>query len=187
MIGKSFAGGPAAFLAAGCLLVVCLGCTRPAVHDGAPTDIDRGVERTEDVAPPGEETAGEERPAVYDLEDEMHPEEVPVDPEELEQDIEPLVHDTVSVEEIAVEGTAESRHDLGYRVQVFASGELSKATSIRDSVTVQTGYAAYIEFEGGLYKVRVGDFFGRDDAAGARTRLVELYPDCWIVQTTIRR
>ncbi len=164
-----------------------MSCTQPAVRDGVQTGIDREVEQTERVVPTEEGLVEEKGPAIYDLEDEMQPEELPADPDELEQDIEPLVPDTVSVEEITIDETTESRHDLGYRIQVFALGELSKAKSMTDAVTAQTGYAAYIEYEGGLYKVRVGDFPSREAAAEARAKLVELYPDCWIVQTTIHR
>jgi glycosyltransferase involved in cell wall biosynthesis/cell division septation protein DedD len=187
MNGWRCAGRPAALLAAGCLLFVFLGCTQPAVREGVRTDIDREVERPERAVPPEEGLVEEESPAIYDLEEEMQPEELPADPDELEQDIEPLVPDSVSIEEITVDETAGSRHDLGYRIQVFALGDLSRARATADSVTAQTGYPAYIEYEGGLYKVRVGNFSGRKAAAEARAKLVELYPDCWIVQTTIQR
>ncbi len=164
-----------------------MSCTQPAVRSGVQTDIGREAEQTERVVPPEEGLIEEESPAIYDLEDEMQPEDVPADPDELEQDIEPLVPDTVSVEEITIDETAESHPDLGYRIQIFASSELSKADSMKDAVMARTGCTAYVEFEGGLYKVRVGDFPGREAAAEARAKLVELYPDCWIVQTTIHR
>ena len=152
-----------------------------------PAQVEREAEPPERVVPPEEVPREEEIPAFYDLEEEMHPEDMPADPDELEQDIEPLVPDTVAVEEMAGPETTGRDYDLGYRIQIFASGELSKAKSMRDSASARTGYAAYVEFEGGLYKVRLGDFANRGDAAAVRAEIVELYPDCWIVQTTIRR
>ncbi|HSG27992.1 MAG TPA: SPOR domain-containing protein, partial [Candidatus Krumholzibacterium sp.] len=77
--------------------------------------------------------------------------------------------------------------DTGYRVQLFATSDLERARELKKNVMAETGLAVYIEYEGGLYKVRAGDFSGREDAAAARTVLVERYPDCWIVKTTIRK
>ncbi|HUV36315.1 MAG TPA: SPOR domain-containing protein [Patescibacteria group bacterium] len=187
MNGRRYAGRPAAILAACCLLFVFMSCTQPAVRNGVETEIDREAEQPERVVPLEDLPGDEQAPAVYDLEEEMEPEELPADPDDLEQDIEPLVRDTISVEEMTIDETTGSGHDLGYRIQVFASGELAKAASMRDAAIAQTGYAAYVEYEGGLYKVRVGNFPSREAAATARARLIELYPDCWIVQTTVRR
>ncbi len=182
-------GAPAALLVTCFLLVIWMSCAQPTVSGGVRTDGEVPPERPAPVeeSPAGETPVDRDAPAVYDLEEEMQPEDTPADPEELEEEFEPLHTDTVSVEEVAPEEPAGLLYDLGYRVQIFASSELSKAKAVREAATTQTGYAAYIEYEGGLYKVRVGDFPGRPEAAKARTELAELYPDCWIVQTAIRR
>ena len=179
-------GRPAAILAVWSLLFVFISCA-PVAREGVPERVDREAEPHERGIPQEEAPSEEEIPAIYDLEEEMHPENMPVDPEELEQDIEPLVPDTVAVEEMALPETGAGEHDLGYRIQIFATGELPKAQAMRDAAMARTGYAAYIEFEGDLYKVRLGNFANRGDAAAVRSEIVELYPDCWIVQTTIRR
>lgn len=189
MFGRKRTGAPAAFLVSCFFLAIWMSCAQPTVSGGVQTDGEVPQERTAPIEEkPAEETPiDQDAPTVYDLEEEMQPEDTPADPEELEEEFEPLHTDTVSIEEVTPEEPAGLLHDLGYRVQIFASSELSKAKAVRDAATAQTGYAAYVEYEGGLYKVRVGDFSGRPEAAGARTELAELYPDCWIVQTTIRR
>jgi cell division septation protein DedD len=170
-----------------CLLACYVGCTQPAAKGGVETEAAPAAEPAAGERQPEQQPTREESPSIYDLEEEMDVEDTPVDPEELEDEIEPLPPDTVSVEEMTAEEATEPRHDLGYRIQVFASSELSKARSMKETVTAKTGYAAYVEYEGGLYKVRVGDFTDRREASAARVELVGLYPDSWIVQTTIRR
>lgn len=189
MFCRKRSGASAALLVSCFFLVVWMSCAQPTAGGGVQTDVEAPQER----AAPIEETPIEETPidqdapTVYDLEEEMQPEDTPADPEELEEEFEPLQADTVSIEEVTPEEPAGPLHDLGYRVQIFASSDLLKAKAVRDAATAQTGYAAYVEYEGGLYKVRVGNFSSRPEAAEARMELAELYPDCWIVQTTIRR
>lgn len=187
--GGKRTGETAALLVPCFVLAVWMSCAQPTVRGGVRTDGEVPRERPAPVEEPptGETPDDRDAPTVYDLEEEMQPEDTPAGPEELEEEFEPLQTDTVSIEEVTPEEPAGLLHDLGYRVQIFASSELSKAKAVRDAATAQTGYAAYIEYEGGLYKVRVGDFSDRPDAAEARAELAELYPDCWIVQTTIRR
>jgi hypothetical protein len=160
----------------------CIGCTQPASREGVPT----AVEPEPATPRPEEPLVERDVPTTYDIEEEMQPEDIPVDPEELEDEIPPIPRDTVSVEEMAVEESGGSRHDLGYRVQILASSSLPGPERIK-TLSTESGYPAYVEYEGGLYKIRLGNFTTRAEAAAARAVLVELYPDCWIVQTTIRR
>jgi len=170
-------------LFAAALLLIHTGCTRSEQGTGVDTGWEEppvGQEQTEDLS--------EEADSLfYDLETEPGGVEDTDTPEELEELIEPLETDTIRVEEVAVDEPGGSGYGLGFRIQVFASGELEKAKLFKDKANSETGLPAYIDFEGGLYKVRIGDFGSRDEAATARARLTDLYPDCWIVKTTIRK
>jgi hypothetical protein len=122
----------------------------------------------------------------YDLEEEM-PEQDSVEPEELEETFEPIVSDSVIVEEATAVPRPKDLFGIGYRIQVFASRELDSAERMKNKVAAETELSVYIEFEDGYYKVRIGDFLTREGAAAERSRMSELYPDCWIVSTTIRK
>jgi cell division protein FtsN len=124
--------------------------------------------------------------ASYDIEDEM-PEKSPQRPAQLIERLEPARPDTISVQDVAVEESPKQRYDVGYRIQVFASGDRAAAERIKERIVAETGMNAYIEYEDGLYKVRAGDFAERKDAAQARLKLAGAYPGSWIVRTTIRR
>jgi cell division septation protein DedD len=123
---------------------------------------------------------------IYDLEAEM-PEQDDVEPEELEESIEPIPTDTVRIEEVVVPSKPEEVFGIGYRIQVFASSEPAAAERMKAKVVGETPLPVYIEYEGGFYKIRVGDFATREQAAAERAKISELYHDCWIVSTTIRK
>jgi cell division protein FtsN len=171
------------------LILICLctmlytGCARQAV--GGDGDVE-----TREPPPPLVEEQVEEQTAAggaaYDLEAEM-PEQDDVEPEEFEETIEPIPADTVRVEEVIVPSRPEEVFGIGYRIQVFASSELESAERMKAKVAGETALPVYIEYEGGYYKIRVGDFTTREEAAVERGRISELYPDCWIVSTTIRK
>lgn len=129
-------------------------------------------------------TAGEKY--TYDLEEETL-EERTIEPEKISDEIEPLRPDTVSVEDVSTDGQPGTDYGIGYRIQVFASGELETAEAFKRKVSGEVNLPVYVEFEGGLYKVRLGDFSEREDAAAVRAKLAELYPDCWIARTTVRK
>ncbi len=124
--------------------------------------------------------------ASYDIEDEM-PEKSAQRPAQLIERLEPVRPDTISVQDVAVDESPKQRYDVGYRIQVFASGDRAAAEKVRGRIAAETSMSAYIEFEEGLYKVRAGDFAERKDAAQARLKLAGAYPGSWIVRTTIRR
>jgi hypothetical protein len=170
-------------LFAATLLLIQTGCTRSEQGTGVDTD----WEEPPAVQGQTEDLSNEADSLVYDLETETGEVEDTDTPEEIEELIEPLETDTIQVEEVAVKEAAGYGYGLGFRIQVFASGELEKAKLFKEKAQSETGLPAYIDFEGGLYKVRIGDFGSRDEAATARTRLTDLYPDCWIVKTTIRK
>ena len=75
----------------------------------------------------------------------------------------------------------------GFRIQVFASADRDVATSARAAASGRLGIPAYLDLDGGVYKVRVGDFATRDAAAQALPRVrAQYYPDAWIVPTRVK-
>jgi hypothetical protein len=122
----------------------------------------------------------------YDVEDET-PGKGPQRPAELIERLEPIRPESVSVQDVAVESTPQQRYEIGYRIQVFASGDRAAAERIRQRIVAETAMSAYLEYEEGLYKVRAGDFAERKEAAQARLKLAGAYPGSWIVRTAIRR
>lgn len=169
------------------LVFVCL-----VIHTGCSRQVAGGGNEAEAFEPPPpivEEQAEVQEAAedgVYDLEAEL-PEQDDVEPEEFEESIEPIPADTVRIEEVVVPSKPEELFGIGYRIQVFASSERGSAESMKAKVSGETSLPVYIEYEGGYYKVRIGDFKTREEAAAERGRISELYPDCWIVSTTIRK
>lgn len=180
-----------AFLAAAAASLVTLaaGCTvsevsrrgTPARLPEPPADTLVAVADTLVEAPP------EEASRSYDLEEEMLEEDRLDEDEPLEESIRPLSPDTFRVREETRPADLSDSYGLGYRVQVFASSDRGAAAEQMKIIMAGTGIAAYIEYEDGLYKVRVGDFSTREEASEARAKIAESYPDCWIVRTTIRK
>jgi cell division septation protein DedD len=169
------------------LLLTCLGCAtqqaaRGTASEARQGDIPADTTRAEERTRPTTQTS-----TSYDLESEMPEDDQRVKPEDLEEEFDLPAADTFAVRDVAAEKTETADYGLGYRVQVFASNELERAKGIKAKIIADTGYPAYIEFESDLYKVRVGNFRTREAAAQARSEIVEFYPDCWIVQTTIRK
>ncbi len=149
---------------------------------GAIAQRDAGGERSAE----GARDAGADIEESYDIEDEM-PEKSVRRPARLVERIEPVKSDSISVQDVAVEEAPKQRYDVGYRIQVFASGDRAAAETVRKRIAAETAMSAYLEYEEGLYKVRAGDFAERNDAAQARLKLAGAYPGSWIVRTTIRR
>ena len=102
----------------------------------------------------------------------------------IEERIEPLDTSSIQIDEFDLN---RERYTVGYRIQVFASKDLKRAEEVKSEAERVTSLPAYIEFEDGLYKVRLGNFLLRDEAIRARDLLREHYVDCWIVQTTVTR
>ncbi len=162
------------------LFFLQLGCTKPEMNKGkggmtgeveeSGNDQSRNMEKYPDSLPAD----------VYDIDREMRGEQKP-------ENIEPMEQDTFTVEEVSTDSMKSEEYYLGFRVQVFAASQLSRARSMKKKVVSETGLNAYIEYEDELYKVRVGDYNDRESARDARLSLSNLYPRCWIVRTTINR
>ena len=153
------------------------------------------VEQRETVPPPPPqsetqqelETEKPEASEPYDLESEMPEDDSVGEGDAEEESIEPVKADTFSVEETVEPPAPAAGYDIGYRVQLAAFAESAAARDLKKKVMAAVGITVYIEYEDGLYKVRVGDFATRAEASEARARLNADYPDCWIVRTTIMK
>ena len=45
----------------------------------------------------------------------------------------------ISVQDIAVEEAPKQRYDIGYRIQVFASGDRAAAEKVKERIVAETG------------------------------------------------
>jgi len=168
-----------------------LGCAARQVSGEAESSGDIGGEiaGSERAEPDAEETpvkmpsgAGE----IYDIEEEMPVKRDIEGEERVEEGLPYSGRDSILVEDVTRTSSEAERYTVGYRVQVFASRELEKAKKVKEEMSDQTSLNVYIEFDDGMYKVRAGDFGSREEAAETRKRLTQIYPDCWIAETTIK-
>ncbi len=74
----------------------------------------------------------------------------------------------------------------GFRVQVFAGADREIAESAARAAQERTGLPSYVELDGGMYKVRTGDFTTREQANQALPSVRKAYPDAWIVASKVR-
>jgi cell division protein FtsN len=74
----------------------------------------------------------------------------------------------------------------GHRVQVFTSGLLAEAETVRDAIR-DTGLSAYVEYRAPLYRVRIGDCTDIAEARALREQAVAMgYERAVVVPTLIR-
>jgi hypothetical protein len=74
-----------------------------------------------------------------------------------------------------------------YRVQILATSSEQSATDLKNKVQKRLGFAAYVSFVDGMYKVRVGDSSTREEAEKVRRRCREAgYHDAWIVTDVLK-
>jgi len=74
----------------------------------------------------------------------------------------------------------------GFRVQVFAGADREIAENAARVAQERLGLASYVELDGGMYKVRAGDFATRSLANQALPAIRSAYPDAWIVASKVR-
>jgi hypothetical protein len=77
----------------------------------------------------------------------------------------------------------------GFRVQLFATQDIEKATLEKKEVEfafAEAGVEVYIEFDSPMYKVRLGDCTTREEAEQLRELARSKgYPTSWIVKTKV--
>jgi hypothetical protein len=75
----------------------------------------------------------------------------------------------------------------GFRIQVFATADREIAENARAAAAERLGVPAYLDLEGGVYKVRVGDYVVRPDADRALSTVRgHYYPDAWVVASRVK-
>lgn len=111
----------------------------------------------------------------------------------------PIEERGVDVEEIPVENVSEPPDSAqpgevsgeessteGFRIQLFALQDGDRAQALAGEVGKKTGLPVYVSFEGGYYKVRVGDFTERTEAEAQLDRLREAgFVDAWVVKCRV--
>jgi hypothetical protein len=86
----------------------------------------------------------------------------------------------------AAPGVSDSTAD-GFRIQLFASADRDVAENARSAAASRLNMPAYLDLDGGVYKVRVGDYATRDTASAALpTVRGQYYPDAWVVPARIK-
>jgi hypothetical protein len=74
----------------------------------------------------------------------------------------------------------------GFRVQVFATADREIAENAARVATDRLGLQSYVDLDGGVYKVRAGDFATRPEADQALASIRRQYADAWVVPSKIR-
>ena len=161
------------------------GCTKAEFRGRENAQAERGIEVLKHVSAGEDTLSSAER---YDFEkDRTEGKIVRTDTTEMMKS-ETMRSDTTSrfIEEFDNESVS-SGYTVGYRIQIFATKDLEKARAIAADNEKKLGIHAYVQYEGELYKVRLGDFSSREKALEWKERLRGSFPDCWIVQTTITK
>jgi cell division protein FtsN len=127
--------------------------------------------RSEGRIPPASAAETKEEPDV---------EEIPVADESLEVSEAEAPVDTTRRADAPVDSLVD-----GFRVQVFASQDRDVAENARGAAAQRLGVDAYLELEGGVYKVRVGNYAARADADAALQTIRRHYPDAWLVRARV--
>jgi len=74
----------------------------------------------------------------------------------------------------------------GFRVQVFAGADREIAENAARAAQERLGLPCYVDLDGGMYKVRAGDFATRPLADQALPAIRRAYPDAWVIATKVR-
>jgi hypothetical protein len=74
----------------------------------------------------------------------------------------------------------------GYRVQLYAGREQGVARKVETAAKESLNLPVYLLYEAPQYKVRIGNFATREEAAQICSRLRrEGFPDAWVVRSTV--
>lgn len=134
--------------------------------------------------PPEEEVIYEE-PFEEPFEEVVVEEEVPMEEEGVL--LEEEVMEEEVIEEIPPPPPAET---VGYRVQIgafeFETGKWGGAQLWASQARAKFTEPVYVEFDAGLYKVRVGDLVTREEADILKAKAIQLgYAGAFVAETTI--
>ncbi|HET6463815.1 MAG TPA: SPOR domain-containing protein [Candidatus Krumholzibacteria bacterium] len=74
----------------------------------------------------------------------------------------------------------------GFRIQIFASADRDVAENARNVAASRLNMPAYLDLDGGVYKVRIGDYATREQATAALPSVRgQFYPDAWVVPARV--
>lgn len=74
----------------------------------------------------------------------------------------------------------------GFRIQIFASADRDVAENARNVAASRLNLPAYLDLDAGVYKVRIGDYVTREQAAAALPSVRgQFYPDAWVVPARV--
>jgi hypothetical protein len=109
-------------------------------------------------------------------------EEMPVSDSNLEVSEADAPRDTVVAPAPAAAGAVVD----GFRVQLFATADRDVAQNARAVAEERLGMPVYLDLDGGVYKIRAGDFVRREDAdAALPLARAQFYPDAWVVPAKV--
>ncbi len=74
----------------------------------------------------------------------------------------------------------------GFRVQVFAGADREIAENASRGAEERLKLPSYVDLDGGMYKVRVGNFTTRAQADQALGTIRGQYADAWVVASKVR-
>jgi len=76
---------------------------------------------------------------------------------------------------------------FGYRIQLLATSSMMLAEGEMGRADSLFNWPTYVEYEPPFYKVRIGDFYSKNDAETVRSNVQPDFPEAWVVQTMVRR
>jgi len=193
------------------LAALVVGCTQQSRYTSVPTDPDNRPYRLEDEGqvPPLDRSQVRKEVDRIDVFEEM-----PVEKEKVSVEDFQVAPDSVAAEDAgggaatggaaaagaaAAGGAAAVGGPTGvspanpnttkidvFRVQVFASDDEATARAMSEEVAARLGQKVYVDHEGGMFKVRVGDCALREEAEKLRNMCQKAgYADAWIVMAPV--
>lgn len=159
-----------------CALTACLaacGATAPAKQNSSRVEPKGGYDfKSEGKIPPP--AGGSARP-------EADVEEIAVSDTSLDVSEADAPRDTTAPAPVVTDSTAD-----GFRIQIFASADRDVAENARNVAASRLNMPAYLDLDAGVYKVRIGDYVTRDQAAAALPSVRgQFYPDAWVVPARV--
>ena len=93
----------------------------------------------------------------------------------------PIISSPLNTENLLI------NNNEGFRVQLLATKEASKAEQLQKKLLNNLNQNIYIVYEAPNYKVRIGDFIDRRKAENLRKEMIkEGYTSAWIIRTRIK-
>lgn len=173
-------------VAGSALFAACAGAPPKETRTAKPMPVERASEkkpydfRSEGTIPPLKPDDAANEPDV----EERGVSETPIDVSDAEAP--PVTAPPPSPAPVVPVAAASEALIDGFRVQVFAGADREIAENAARVAQERLGQPTYVELDGGMYKVRAGDFTTRELANQALPAIRAAYPDAWIVGSKVR-